>query len=437
MQYGEHTFRLKFGPFELRGRQLRRDHRVVRLPPKETAVLATLAEARGLPVTREALKRAAWGDPCIAEASLTRCIHALRRTLALPDGGNAIETLHRQGFRIALPVERVDRTAPARAPAATADARALDLYLQAREFQGRRTAANLRLAVTSLVRATTIDPRYLGGWLALARLHVTCCLRGLGDGPAAHAAPAVAAAEQALALDPADPYAHGVKAWVRLVVDGDAAAAAVFDTSTTAAPTFWEWRFLRAWAFAGRGDFEVALRDLEVAGKLNPLRPGAVHANGYLRFCAGDAAGALAYLRRATATLPSSDHGWAARAIVAAWCGHHDEAIDAGCRAADIAEGLPMVTSALAYARACAGHRGEAARTLAELAGRDDSHVPATLEAAVHVALGDDEAASNALARARRWGCPYRALARFDPRFQTLFARPGRAHAASARSASV
>lgn len=401
-------------------------------------MLAALAEARGLPVSREELKRAAWGDPTIAEASLTRCIHALRRTLVLPDGGNAIETLHGQGFRIALPVERV-RTAPAGPPAATAtgDARALELYLQAREFMGRRTAGNLGLAMTSLTRATRIDPRYLGAWLALARLHVTCCLRGLGDRPAAHAEPAVAAAERALALEADNLDARAVQAWVKLAVDGDEAAAAAFDTSRTAAPTFGEWRFLRAWALAGRGEFEVALRDLEVAGKLNPLRPGAVHANGYLRFCAGDAAGALEYLRRATATLPSSDHGWAARAIVAAWHGHHDEAIEAGCRASDIAQGLPTITSALAYARACAGQRRAAARLLADLAKRDDSHVPATLEAAVHVALGDDEAASNALARARRWGCPYRALARFDPRFEALFARHGCAHAASARRASA
>ncbi len=391
-------------------------------------MLAALVRAMGLPVTREALKDAGWGDPTVADASLTRCVHALRRALALPDGADVIETLHGQGFRIALPVKRADREAAASAPfeSSTGDARVFDLYLQAREFQGRRTAENLHLALLSLTRATTIDPTYLGGWLALARLHVTCCLRGLGDSPATHAAPAVDAAERALALDTQSVYARGVEAWVKMVVDGDAGAAAAFDTSEISAPTFWEWRFLRAWALAGRGDFELALSDLEVAGKLNPMRPGAVHANGYLRLCAGDATGALDYLRRATATLPSSDHGWATRAITAAWRGHHDEAIDAGCRATDIAEGLPMITSALAYALACAGYRREAREMLTDLTRRADSHVPATLEAAVHVALEDDEAASNALDRARRWGCPYRAFARFDPRFEPLVARrPG------------
>ncbi len=415
--------RLTFGPFEWRRGQLRRDGKVLRLPPKETAVLNALVEARGLPVSRAELVRAAWGDAEVSAASLTRCIHALRRILALDDDQPVIETLHGQGFRLVLPVEDgAGGDTGAALEMATRDARALEFYLQAREFQGRRTAINLELAITALRRATMLDRTYAGAWLALARLHVTCCLRGLGHEPRTHAMEALAAADQALALAPGEAYAEAVRAWVRVVVLGDEAAfGEVFDTRHTSAPTFWEWRFCRAWSAASVGQFETALGDLQLADRLTPMRPGAVHAGGYLRFCAGHEAAALAYLREATATLPSSDAGWAARAVVAAWHGHHDEAIDAACRAMEIAEGLPMIASALAYALAAAGHRDRAAAMLADLRRHKGAHVPPTLEATVHVALGDEEAACAALARGAEAGCPYRGLARFDPRFEPLF----------------
>lgn len=413
-----------FGPFELRGRVLRRRGRRVRLPPKETAVLIALVDAGGEPVSREQLARAGWGDAGTTDAGLARCIHALRRALATADGTAVIETIYGYGFRLAVPIERArpERPEPPGVATAPHDPRAVELHLQAREFQGRRSLANLKAALAAQRGAVRLAPGFVDGWTALARLHVICCLRGLGVNPRAHGEAAREAAGRALALHPETAVGRAIAAWVDVVVDGDPVAAARLDGAETAACDRWESRFCRAWALASLGEIERALAALEADGARDDLRLEAPFAHGYLLFCAGRVDAALDALRRRTTALPAADSGWAARAAVASWCGHHDEAIEAAYRACEIAEGLPAIGAVLAEVLARAGDRQRAAAVFEAVVGHDDAHLAPTLEAAVRLALGDDAGARRAHARAAAQACPFRGVARLDPRLARLFA---------------
>jgi Flp pilus assembly protein TadD len=93
------------------------------------------------------------------------------------------------------------------------------------------------------------------------------------------------------------------------------------------------------------------------------------------------------------------------------------------CRLSDRV-GIDLVC--LGYALAQAGRRAEAERVLAEVQTAQPP-APVTRLAALHVALGQFDAARRALARAAAECCPYRALVRHDPRFAALGAATARA----------
>lgn len=105
----------------------------------------------------------------------------------------------------------------------TDNAEAHNLYLMARqtyitgqEYDGRSAEAIVRLSA----RATQIDPRYAQAWALMAIGHMK--LRDVRGG---NSEEGMAAAEQALALDPDLAEAHAIKAQI-LLADGEAEAAA-------------------------------------------------------------------------------------------------------------------------------------------------------------------------------------------------------------------
>jgi DNA-binding winged helix-turn-helix (wHTH) protein len=85
-------------------RNLRRDADLVSLTPKEFDTLLALVEASGRVVEKEELIRRVWPDSYVGDGSLARNISVLRKAL----GEEVIETLPKKGYRIALPVTRVE-----------------------------------------------------------------------------------------------------------------------------------------------------------------------------------------------------------------------------------------------------------------------------------------------------------------------------------------
>jgi DNA-binding winged helix-turn-helix (wHTH) protein/Flp pilus assembly protein TadD len=411
----------RFGPYRLESGLLRRDGVVVDLTPKELGVLAVLIEAGGALVTAATLLDRVWANAPVGSSSLHRCVSTLRARLAegVP-GRSAVETLHRRGYRFALPVQPIRPETEG-----SAAARAEDLVLQAMEFVGHRSPRHLALAERALRAAIALDPACIAAYRMLAQLYVAQALRGYQT-PREAGVLARQATQAALALVPDDPEALVLEGWVRVVIEGDPAGLSLVNAAQARAPGNRWVLFYRGYVLAALDQPAAGARSIGEAFAMQPLAPGIAAAHGYIRFCAGDTARALAGLRSASTDMPVNHIIFSTLAIVAAWRGAHDEALAAAEEACRLSDRVGIDLVCLGYALAQAGRRAEAERVLAEVQTAQPP-APVTQLAALHVALGQFDAARRALARAAAECCPYRVLVRHDPRFAALGAATARA----------
>jgi TolB-like protein len=126
----------RFGPFRLdtAAELLFRGAEPMALGQRAVALLRTLVERAGAPVSKDALIEAAWPGLTVEESNLTVQIAALRRVFEAESGGDLwIETLSRRGYRFTGPAvaeeEEISAAASPKdanppAAAATADATA-------------------------------------------------------------------------------------------------------------------------------------------------------------------------------------------------------------------------------------------------------------------------------------------------------------------------
>ena len=99
--------------------QISRNGTSARIEPKAMRVLVYLAEHPGV-VSKEQLISAVWPDVFVSEDVLPGCVSALRKTLS-DDARRPkfIETIHKGGYRLLVPVERVNRNGAAHVEAET------------------------------------------------------------------------------------------------------------------------------------------------------------------------------------------------------------------------------------------------------------------------------------------------------------------------------
>lgn len=105
-----------FGPFAFDREQMKltRDGQALTLGSRGAALLAALADARGVVVSKDSLMQAAWPGAVVEEANLTVQIGALRRALGTgPDEQEWIVTVPRVGYRLLAPQAATDRGPPA------------------------------------------------------------------------------------------------------------------------------------------------------------------------------------------------------------------------------------------------------------------------------------------------------------------------------------
>ena len=118
MALGDTTPRvLRFGVFELdrRSGELRREGLRVRLQQQPLRILEALLDARGEPVTREALRQRLWPDETFVDfdSGLNRAINRLRAALGdEAENPRFIETLERRAYRFIAPVGAPEPAAP-------------------------------------------------------------------------------------------------------------------------------------------------------------------------------------------------------------------------------------------------------------------------------------------------------------------------------------
>ncbi|MEM1314543.1 MAG: winged helix-turn-helix domain-containing protein [Pseudomonadota bacterium] len=89
----------------------------MRLSPKAMGVLSALAEAEGGVVSRAALLDRVWPNVTVGEEVLTQAVREVRRALGdSPQAPRFVETVHRAGYRLLVPVEPLGGPAAAPAP---------------------------------------------------------------------------------------------------------------------------------------------------------------------------------------------------------------------------------------------------------------------------------------------------------------------------------
>jgi DNA-binding winged helix-turn-helix (wHTH) protein len=98
-----------FAPFRLDpDGNLWRGRTRIPLPPKETALLRLLAEAKGRVISKTEMLDQLWPGEDVGEASITRCVRGVRRALREGGRGGTVETIYGRGYRLTLPVRSLE-----------------------------------------------------------------------------------------------------------------------------------------------------------------------------------------------------------------------------------------------------------------------------------------------------------------------------------------
>ena len=108
---------------DVRRRAVTVDGKPVEIEPKPLALLVALAEADGEVIGKQALLERLWPRQVVTDAVLNQCVLRVRQALG-DIGHRAIVTVHRHGYRLGLPVERIAAGKPTGAGVAATPARA-------------------------------------------------------------------------------------------------------------------------------------------------------------------------------------------------------------------------------------------------------------------------------------------------------------------------
>ncbi|HEX8276353.1 MAG TPA: tetratricopeptide repeat protein [Longimicrobiaceae bacterium] len=319
----------------------------------------------------------------------------------------------------------------------TGDPEAHALYLRGRAAWYARTPRGLEEAVAYFGRALERDPDY-----ALAHIGVAdaCNMLGAFDygvRPPGEVYPrAREAAARALALRPDLAEAHTALASVLLNHEWDwEGAARAFRHALRLNPGYamaYQWYSLYLGA---TGRHAEALEAVRRARELDPVSPVMGTALARQLYFARDFAAAAREYRGVLAQDPGFLPARLGLGLVLAQAGAVEDALAELERARDAAGDAPALLALLGHAQARAGRRAEARGTLARLrALAAERWVPPEYFAAVHLGLGDADAALDQLERAcdaRSGSVVYLGVdplldpVRADPRFRRLCARVG------------
>jgi DNA-binding winged helix-turn-helix (wHTH) protein len=105
------SFELDLALFELRGKGSKRT-----LPRRSFALLKYLVEHHDRVVTKEELLAEVWPDAVVAPGVVPTYVKRIRRALGQSAGADTpIRTYHGRGYRLTVPVIRIDRRSTATA----------------------------------------------------------------------------------------------------------------------------------------------------------------------------------------------------------------------------------------------------------------------------------------------------------------------------------
>jgi DNA-binding winged helix-turn-helix (wHTH) protein len=412
----------EFGPFRLSAASgLTRAGSYLPLPPKELSVLRLLVKRAGQIVTKDELASGAWREGVPSDDSIARSVHLLRVALG-PFGTDQIRTIYGKGYLFAAPVavsrsqhpvERAAMHGHGHNPAAIA-------LFHAGLLAMRGSADDLTRALTMLTEASRLDAGYAAVHGAIAELWIARAIRGFAATAEVSAAITQTSAA-ALAIEPGQPSALAAQAWHLGVVERNhQASLQSFAGALAADPNYANGLYYRSWVHRTFGEHDLAIADLNAASGAAGDEGAYKPALAYELFCARQVNEALEQTRRPPISLQGLVALNSFRAIIAAWLGLHEEAVDAGRAAVTVSQRDGTVMCSLAYALARAGDREGAQGLLDELLQSPGKPVIASTLPAAFLALGNEDAALAWLDLADTKRCPWLGSALRDPRLDPL-----------------
>jgi serine/threonine protein kinase/tetratricopeptide (TPR) repeat protein len=332
----------------------------------------------------------------------------------------ASEICERLRFKLA----GAERRRVARQP--TRDPEAYQAFLKGRFFWNKWTMENLRTSIEFYERAIEIDPGYALAWAGIADSYAV--LGGIKAVPPAESFPkAKAAAQRALALDPALADAHASLGYVQRLFDWDwGSAERSFREAVRLNPSYatghrWYGQFL-----SGLGRHNEALAEVMQAVDLDPLSIIIHTSVGDVLFYARRYGPAIEYYRKGLEMNPEflAVHSDLARALefsgeIDAAIGEYEKAI----RLAGRSDADPSI--GLANALAVAGRRSEALAVLDTLqTGRAERYVSPWGLASIYARLNEEGQALDWLERAYAERDSTLVWLKVHPRFDSLRNHP-------------
>ncbi len=380
------------------------DGEPVTLVPKAVDLLRVLAERAGRVVSKDELMSAVWPDVTVEEGNLAKLVFLLRREL----GQQAIETVPRRGYRLAVVVQTED------APPAISAA-AYDLYLEGRLLWNRRPGEVVWRALECFQKAIELAPRFAAAWAGIADVYSTLGSWEAGVLPHADAqSKAWSYASRALELDPELVEAQTTCAYSVLHYGWDVAGAEDrFRRAIALAETYPPAHHWYSHCLVAAGRFDESAEASRRALAREPMNLLLRVHLAWHHAMAGELEAALDQAERVIKMDPQFHWahyfaGWAAGEL-----GDRARAVDSMRRAVDLSGGDLVMRAGLGRALASAGERAGAEEVAAALAphGRHDYEL-----ALIHLALGDQAAAHAALVRATAVRSGWMVYAAVDPR---------------------
>lgn len=282
------------------------------------------------------------------------------------------------------------------------DGGAYEAYLRGRFELNRRTEAGLHAAARFFEQAIALQPEFALAHHGLADALLLLGVYGVAA-PTTVLPQARAAAERALASDPALGEAYATLGTLRALHDWDWSGAEDAFRRATALnprhPAAWQWRAMNHLIPMGRRD--EARAAIERARALDPLSMVMAASTGVVFHLAGDLPGAIRVLRHAVETDPNFGMTHYFLGIALRDAGELAAAGEALRTAIARTGGTPEMSAALAVTLAAQGDAEGAKALRRDLVERAATrYVSPCLLAQVHVALGELDEADAAVERA-------------------------------------
>jgi TolB-like protein/tetratricopeptide (TPR) repeat protein len=287
----------------------------------------------------------------------------------------------------------------------TENARAYEYYLKGRFYWTRRYHGGLVAALDHFKKAIEEDAGYALAFAGLADAYAFIGIYAV-QRPRLALAQAIAAAERALALDPALPEAHTSLAFIKMGNDWDLAGAAQeFARALELDPQLAVTRIYYSWLLVLQGDAASAMVQVRAAQETEPLSPLVNAGAGHTLYLARRYDEAIAACEKSLEIDPNFILGTHVIGMCRALQGRLAEAVDFGERAVSMSGRAPFYLGVLGHYHARRGALEQVQAILHELDEMAATrYVPPHCQTFIHAGLNDLERAFEWQAKAQEDG---------------------------------